>query len=166
MGFYKFMCFFMMRQIQLHPRTCLLFIFCTIPFSFANSSFMEILAIFVMLSSHLGLIILTSQIRAQSSPLPPIYIYGRSQKRLHICQCFSFFKFTNGDVCILFVYILQNEPAGRILELCILHLAMSEITVLGTRHQIVINEVMSYFPFLFKFAYLYFAVLLYQFTLI
>lgn len=34
-------------------------------------------------------------------------------------------------------------PAGRILELSILHLAMSEITVLGTRHQIVINEVFS-----------------------
>ncbi|XVF69800.1 hypothetical protein PTKIN_Ptkin11bG0110500 [Pterospermum kingtungense] len=34
----------------------------------------------------------------------------------------------------------KNEPTGRILELCILHLAMSEITVLGTRHQIVINE--------------------------
>lgn len=32
------------------------------------------------------------------------------------------------------------EPAGRILDLCILHLAMSEITVLGTMHQIVINE--------------------------
>lgn len=37
----------------------------------------------------------------------------------------------------------QNVPAGRILELSILHLAMSEITVLGTRHQIVINEVFS-----------------------
>ncbi|KAF5748846.1 hypothetical protein HS088_TW04G00806 [Tripterygium wilfordii] len=34
----------------------------------------------------------------------------------------------------------KNEPAGRILELCILHLAMSEIAVLGTRHPIVINE--------------------------
>lgn len=34
----------------------------------------------------------------------------------------------------------KNEPAGRILEFCILHLAMSEISVLGTRHQIVINE--------------------------
>ncbi|RZC82888.1 hypothetical protein C5167_045669 [Papaver somniferum] len=34
----------------------------------------------------------------------------------------------------------KNEPASRILELCILHLAMSEITVLGTRHQIIINE--------------------------
>ncbi|KAJ8770140.1 hypothetical protein K2173_011235 [Erythroxylum novogranatense] len=34
----------------------------------------------------------------------------------------------------------KNEPTGRILELCILHLAMSEIAVLGTRHQIVINE--------------------------
>lgn len=34
----------------------------------------------------------------------------------------------------------KNEPAGRILELSILHLAMSEISVIGTRHQIVINE--------------------------
>ncbi|KAI8526431.1 hypothetical protein RHMOL_Rhmol13G0307100 [Rhododendron molle] len=34
----------------------------------------------------------------------------------------------------------KNVPAGRILELSILHLAMSEMTVLGTRHQIVINE--------------------------
>ncbi|CAN1128373.1 Transcription antitermination protein NusB [Linum perenne] len=34
----------------------------------------------------------------------------------------------------------KDEPASRILELCILHLAMSEITVIGTRHQIVINE--------------------------
>ncbi|KAL6005203.1 hypothetical protein ACLOJK_005765 [Asimina triloba] len=33
-----------------------------------------------------------------------------------------------------------NEPAGRILEICILHLAMAEITKIGTRHQIVINE--------------------------
>ncbi|KAK3204841.1 hypothetical protein Dsin_018887 [Dipteronia sinensis] len=34
----------------------------------------------------------------------------------------------------------KDQPSGRILELSILHLAMSEITVLGTRHQIVINE--------------------------
>ncbi|XP_052199864.1 uncharacterized protein LOC127806537 [Diospyros lotus] len=34
----------------------------------------------------------------------------------------------------------KNKPAGRILELCILHMAMSEISVVGTRHQIVINE--------------------------
>ncbi|KAM5582216.1 hypothetical protein ABKV19_002564 [Rosa sericea] len=34
----------------------------------------------------------------------------------------------------------KDEPGSRILELCILHLAMSEIAVLGTRHQIVINE--------------------------
>ncbi|XP_050369485.1 uncharacterized protein LOC126787642 [Argentina anserina] len=34
----------------------------------------------------------------------------------------------------------KDEPGSRILELCVLHLAMSEITVLGTRHQIVINE--------------------------
>ncbi|XP_043691208.1 transcription antitermination protein NusB [Telopea speciosissima] len=34
----------------------------------------------------------------------------------------------------------KKEPAARILELCILHLAMGEITVIGTQHQIVINE--------------------------
>ena len=43
------------------------------------------------------------------------------------------------SVCMKFQ--LQDEPAGRILELCILHLAMAEITSIGTRHQIVINEV-------------------------
>ncbi|EPS69219.1 hypothetical protein M569_05550, partial [Genlisea aurea] len=32
------------------------------------------------------------------------------------------------------------EPSGRILEFSVLHLAMSEIQVIGTRHQIVINE--------------------------
>ncbi|KAL2928012.1 Transcription antitermination protein NusB [Bienertia sinuspersici] len=34
----------------------------------------------------------------------------------------------------------KHEPAARILEFSILHLAMSEISGLGTRHQIVINE--------------------------
>ncbi|KAK1272204.1 hypothetical protein QJS04_geneDACA013009 [Acorus gramineus] len=34
----------------------------------------------------------------------------------------------------------KDEPASKILELCILHLAMAEISAVGTRHQIVINE--------------------------
>ncbi|KAG9151852.1 hypothetical protein Leryth_002116 [Lithospermum erythrorhizon] len=34
----------------------------------------------------------------------------------------------------------KHEAAGKILEFCILHLAMSEIAVLGTRQPIVINE--------------------------
>ncbi|KAH6759656.1 antitermination NusB domain-containing protein [Perilla frutescens var. frutescens] len=34
----------------------------------------------------------------------------------------------------------KNEAGSRILEFSVLHLAMSEIAVLGTRHQIVINE--------------------------
>ncbi|KAK7400706.1 hypothetical protein VNO78_11979 [Psophocarpus tetragonolobus] len=34
----------------------------------------------------------------------------------------------------------KNEPSGKILELSILHLAMSEMAVLEARHQIVINE--------------------------
>ncbi|KAF9591274.1 hypothetical protein IFM89_003225 [Coptis chinensis] len=38
------------------------------------------------------------------------------------------------------IYPAIDEPAGRILEFCILHLAMTEIAILGTRHQIVINE--------------------------
>ena len=88
------------------------------------------------------------------------------QERDYIFVNVLVLKFTNENVCILFIYILQNEPAGRILELCILHLAMSEITVLGTRHPIVINEVISSLPFLFQFAYLNFAGLLYQFTFI
>lgn len=43
----------------------------------------------------------------------------------------------------------KNEPAGRILELCILHLAMAEIKTIGTRHQIVINEVSNLVSTLF-----------------
>ncbi|KAF3340715.1 N utilization substance protein B [Carex littledalei] len=35
---------------------------------------------------------------------------------------------------------LQNEAASRIIELCILHIAMAEITSMKTKHQIVINE--------------------------
>ncbi|KAL6519638.1 hypothetical protein OROHE_017328 [Orobanche hederae] len=34
----------------------------------------------------------------------------------------------------------KNQPASRILEFSVLHLAMSEIAVLGAQHQIVINE--------------------------
>ncbi|XP_038987938.1 uncharacterized protein LOC120112482 isoform X3 [Phoenix dactylifera] len=40
----------------------------------------------------------------------------------------------------LITFLMQDQPAARILELCILHLAMAEVTVIGTRHQIVINE--------------------------
>lgn len=35
---------------------------------------------------------------------------------------------------------VKDESAGRILELCIMHIAMAEIVVLGTRYQVVINE--------------------------
>jgi hypothetical protein len=51
-------------------------------------------------------------------------------------------------ICILFVDAFQNEPGGKILELSILHLAMSEIAMLDTRHQIVINEVHLNFLYL------------------
>jgi len=34
----------------------------------------------------------------------------------------------------------KDESAGRILELCLMHIAMAEIVVLGTQYQVVINE--------------------------
>eukprot|EP01018_Ginkgo_biloba_P035325 Gb_23197 [translate_table: standard] len=34
----------------------------------------------------------------------------------------------------------KDESSGRILELCLLHMAMAEIVFLGTRYQVVINE--------------------------
>lgn len=64
----------------------------------------------------------------------------------------SFCMFTLGgtpSILLLWIDVLQDQPAGRILELSILHLAMSEITVVGTRHQIVINEARLTLHFLF-----------------
>lgn len=49
------------------------------------------------------------------------------------------------SIYLLVPKLVQNEPAGRILELSILHLAMADISVLRTRHQIVINEVFCIF---------------------
>jgi transcription termination factor NusB len=37
---------------------------------------------------------------------------------------------------------VQDEPVARILELCILHIAMAEMTSKGTPHKVVINEVL------------------------
>jgi len=34
----------------------------------------------------------------------------------------------------------KDEPVARILELCILHIAMAEMTSKGTPHKVVINE--------------------------
>ncbi|KAL3654867.1 hypothetical protein CASFOL_000653 [Castilleja foliolosa] len=47
---------------------------------------------------------------------------------------------TEMTVFIIAGYIGMNQPAGRILEFSVLHLAMSEISALGTSHKIVINE--------------------------
>ncbi|KAI0493827.1 hypothetical protein KFK09_023952 [Dendrobium nobile] len=51
----------------------------------------------------------------------------------------------NGNPSHILYYIMcmfsqTDEPTARILELSILHLAMAEITEIGTKHQIVINE--------------------------
>ncbi|KAJ8630764.1 hypothetical protein MRB53_024087 [Persea americana] len=48
------------------------------------------------------------------------------------------FPSDNEDAALLLLW--KNEPASRISEPCLLHLAMSEITAVGTRYQIVINE--------------------------
>jgi hypothetical protein len=42
----------------------------------------------------------------------------------------------------------QDEPVARILELCILHIAMAEMASKGTPHKVVINEVLIFSIFI------------------
>lgn len=61
---------------------------------------------------------------------------------LHFCShIFMIIKWLSDSLFLTCIILVQKVPAGRILEFSILHLAMSEITVVGTRHQIAINEV-------------------------
>ncbi|KAM0943563.1 putative NusB antitermination factor, NusB-like superfamily [Dioscorea sansibarensis] len=74
---------------------------------------------------------------------PPKLVYNRFVLRLTRDILGAVVDKWNQHVLFIDKIIPQNwkdEPAGRILELCILHIAMAEITVIGTRHQIVINE--------------------------
>ncbi|KAH7675221.1 NusB antitermination factor protein [Dioscorea alata] len=74
---------------------------------------------------------------------PPKVVYNRFVLRLTRDILGAVVDRWNQHVLVIDKIIPQNwkdEPAGRILELCILHIAMAEITVIGTRHQIVINE--------------------------
>ncbi|KAF8403992.1 hypothetical protein HHK36_012102 [Tetracentron sinense] len=87
-----------------------------------------------------------SAIEAEVLSAPPKLVY--SKLILRLTRKFLVAVVDKWDKHVLVIDsiappIWKNEPAGRILELCILHMAMSEITVLGTRHQIVINEVSS-----------------------
>ncbi|XP_020577205.1 uncharacterized protein LOC110022543 isoform X2 [Phalaenopsis equestris] len=84
-----------------------------------------------------------SIIEAEVLSAPPKLVYNKFVLRLARDLLVAVVNQWNEHVLIIEKIIPQNwkdEPSARILELCILHLAMAEITALGTRHQIVINE--------------------------
>ncbi|XP_059593295.1 uncharacterized protein LOC100265613 isoform X1 [Vitis vinifera] len=88
-----------------------------------------------------------SAIEAEVLSAPPKLVYGKLILRFTRKLLVAVVDKWNSHVLVIDKVAppnWKNEPAGRILELCILHLAMSEIAVLGTRHQIVINEVNSF----------------------
>lgn len=84
-----------------------------------------------------------SLIEAEVLSAPPKLVYNKFVLRLSRGMLEAVVNQWNQHVLVIDKIIPPNwkdEPAARILELCILHLAMAEISVLGTRHQIVINE--------------------------
>ncbi|OVA16413.1 NusB/RsmB/TIM44 [Macleaya cordata] len=84
-----------------------------------------------------------SAIEAEVLSAPPKLVYSKLILRLAKKMLVAIVDSWDKHVLVIDKIAPPNwkkEPASRILELCILHLAMSEITVLGTRHQIIINE--------------------------
>ncbi|XP_056165447.1 uncharacterized protein LOC115689856 isoform X1 [Syzygium oleosum] len=84
-----------------------------------------------------------SAIEAEVLSAPPKMVYSKLILRFTRKLLVAVIDQWDSHVLVIDKIAPENwkiAPAGRILELCILHLAMSEITVLGTRHQIVINE--------------------------
>lgn len=84
-----------------------------------------------------------SAIEAEVLAAPPKLVYSKLILRFARKLLFAVMDKWDSHVLVIDRVAPPNwkdEPGSRILELCILHLAMSEITVLGTRHQIVINE--------------------------
>ncbi|GLT82464.1 hypothetical protein SLE2022_008320 [Rubroshorea leprosula] len=84
-----------------------------------------------------------SEIEAEVLSAPPKLVYSKLLLRFSRKLLVAVVDKWDSHVLVIDKVVppnWKNEPAGRILELCILHLAMSEISVLGTRHQIVINE--------------------------
>ncbi|XP_072986235.1 uncharacterized protein [Typha latifolia] len=84
-----------------------------------------------------------SAIEAEVLSAPPKVVYNRFVLRFAREILEAVGNEWNQHVLVIDKIIPQNwkdEPVARILELCILHLAMAEITAKGTRHQIVINE--------------------------
>ncbi|XP_024977944.1 uncharacterized protein LOC112515378 isoform X2 [Cynara cardunculus var. scolymus] len=84
-----------------------------------------------------------SEVEAEVLSAPPKLVYSKLILRFTRKLLVAVAEKWDGHVLVIDKVAPQNwknEPAGRILELSILHLAMSEIDVLGTRYQIVINE--------------------------
>ncbi|KAL5720589.1 hypothetical protein ACHQM5_013246 [Ranunculus cassubicifolius] len=84
-----------------------------------------------------------SMIDAEVLSAPPKLVYSKLILRLTKKMLVAVAEGWDKHVLVIDKVAPQNwkdEPAGRILEFCILHLAMAEIGILGTRHQIVINE--------------------------
>ncbi|KAE9607333.1 hypothetical protein Lal_00026700 [Lupinus albus] len=84
-----------------------------------------------------------SAIEAEVLAAPPKLVYNKLILRFARKLLVAVKDRWDGHVTVINEIVPEkwkNEPAGRILELSILHLAMSELTVLETRHQIVINE--------------------------
>nr|GEU59603.1 NusB antitermination factor [Tanacetum cinerariifolium] len=85
----------------------------------------------------------TSEVEAEVLSAPPKLVYSKLILRFTRKLLVAVAEKWDSHVLVIDKVAPQNwknEPAGRILELSILHLAMSEIDVLGTRYQIVINE--------------------------
>lgn len=84
-----------------------------------------------------------SELEAEVLSAPPKLVYSKLILRFTRKLLVAVVESWDGHVLVIDKVVPQNwriEPAGRILELSILHLAMADISVLGTRHQIVINE--------------------------
>lgn len=85
-----------------------------------------------------------SAIEAEVLSAPPKLVYSKLILRFTRKLLVAVVEKWNSHVLVIDKVAPSNwksEPASRILEFSILHLAMSEIAVLGTRHPIVINEV-------------------------
>lgn len=84
-----------------------------------------------------------SEMEAEVLSAPPKLVYSKLILRFTRKLLVAVVESWDSHVLVIDKVVPQNwrnEPAGRILELSILHLAMADISVLGTRHQIVINE--------------------------
>ncbi|KAL9265799.1 hypothetical protein AKJ16_DCAP24258 [Drosera capensis] len=82
-------------------------------------------------------------IEAEVLSAPPNLVYNKNMLRLSRKMVIAVKEKWNDHVAVIDKIVpvnWKNEPVGRILEFSILHLAMSEISVLGSGHPIAINE--------------------------